>query len=67
MKENHFWGFYLSLDREIKTDFRIELMARNHWGKSTFYTRMKGGPCISQAERESVDRLCRKYKKLYGL
>lgn len=67
MKENQFWNFYLTLDHEIKAEFRLELMSRNHWGKSTFYTRMKGGPGLSQAECDSVNRICRKYKSLYHL
>lgn len=61
-----YWQFYLSLDKEVKQDFMIEIQQRTQWGRSTFYTRMKGGPALSEAERDAIDKVYRKYKKMYG-
>lgn len=60
------WAYALSLDREVKQNFKLEVCMQTGWRESTYYKKIKGGPELTPAEIAAVDKIYRKYKKLYG-
>ena len=59
------YDYYRSLDRDFKNDFQCRVCIRTGWGKSRFYSRMRGETPWSEAEMDAVEAIYLSFKKKY--